>query len=212
MPAGQDLVAIGADLAPGTILGAYQRGCFPMPVEETIGWFSPENRGVLWPRNFRASRSLQKSSRRFTTTFNTAFDQVLTGCADPARSGSWIDANIAEAYTKLHRMGWVHSVEVWAGSELAGGLYGIGMGSFFAGESMFHRKTDASKVALMHLVELVRTNADSAGSPAIIDVQWLTPHLESLGAGEVSRQEYRSHVAEALATPGLFPVPDWSDE
>jgi len=209
MPIGQDLVAIGADLAPGTILNAYRYSCFPMPVEGLIGWFCPEHRGVLWPANLRVSRSLRKSSRRFTATVNTAFDQVLAGCADPERTERWIDEDIAEAYTNLHTMGWVHSVEVWDDEELAGGLYGIGMGSFFAGESMFHRKTDASKVALMHLVKLVTSHAQSPGSPALIDVQWLTPHLASLGAGEISRTEYRNRLTEAIATPGPFPIPDW---
>lgn len=204
MPEGQDLVAIGADLAPGTVLSAYQHGCFPMPVDGTFGWFSPEHRGIIRPSKLRISKSLRKSARRFRTTVNTAFDQVILGCADPSRTGSWIDDNILTAYSELHRMGWVHSIEVWDEDSLAGGLYGIGMGSFFAGESMFHRRTDASKVALMRLTELVQPDPASA-RPTLIDVQWQTDHLQSLGAEEISRHSYQSELAQALVTPGPFP-------
>lgn len=219
MPAGQDIVALGADLAPGTLLSAYRHGCFPMPVEGTIGWFSPEHRGVLVPSELRVSRSLRRSVKRFSTTINQAFDQVIVGCADPTRVGCWIDKEILDAYTRLHEMGWVHSVEVWDGDTLAGGLYGLGMGSFFAGESMFHRATDASKVALCALIDLVAPDVDglvsgpvgeagTAGDPILIDVQWLTPHLASLGASEIPRSQYRTRLEAAVATPGPFPVPD----
>ncbi len=197
---GEDLVATGADLEPGTVLSAYVAGCFPMPLSrKRLGWFSPDPRGILVPSKLRVSRSLRQSTRRFDVTVNAAFDQVIAGCADPSRPMGWIDHRITRAYQRLHQMGWVHSIEVWDDDGLAGGLYGVAIGGLFAGESMFHRRRDASKVALVHLVELVGTDA-----PAIIDVQWLTPHLASLGAEECSRARYRELVRRALAD-GLRP-------
>jgi leucyl/phenylalanyl-tRNA--protein transferase len=193
LPPGEDLVAGGADLEPGTLLGAYEAGCFPMPINrKRLGWFSPDPRGILRPSRLRVSRSLRRSVRRFDATVNQAFDQVLAGCADPSRPMGWIDQRIARAYTRLHRMGWVHSVEVWDDEGLAGGLYGVAIGGLFAGESMFHRRRDASKVALVHLVDLV--GIDDAN---LIDVQWLTPHLASLGAEECSRRQYFELSARA---------------
>jgi leucyl/phenylalanyl-tRNA--protein transferase len=194
-PTGDDLVAIGADLEPGTLLAAYAAGCFPMPINrKRIGWFSPDPRGVLHPGRLRVSRSLRRSMRRYEVSVDQVFDQVIAGCADPARPMGWIDQRISRAYTRLHEMGWVHSIEVWDGDGLAGGLYGLSIGRLFAGESMFHRRRDASKVALVHLVDLVGTEA-----PALIDVQWTTPHLASLGAEEVSRRHYLELVSSALA-------------
>lgn len=201
LTAGEDFIAVGADLEAGTVLSAYTQGYFPMPVDRKhIGWFSPDPRGVLDPGELRVSRSLRRSMRRYRLTVNEAFDQVLNGCADPARPMGWIDQRIRRAYTKLHHLGWVHSVEVWDDHGLAGGLYGLGIGGLFAGESMFHRRTDASKVALVHLVDLL--GSDSA---TIVDVQWLTPHLESLGATAVSRDRYQTMVADALAQGGPLP-------
>jgi len=200
LPPGEDLVATGADLEPGTLLAAYVAGCFPMPINrKRLGWFSPDPRGVLHPARLRVTRSLRRSVRRYEVSVNQAFDQVLAGCADPSRPMGWIDQRIARAYRRLHEMGWVHSIEVWDDEGLAGGLYGLSIGRLFAGESMFHRRRDASKVALVHLVELVGTDP-----PAIIDVQWATPHLISLGAEEIPRQGYRDLVAAALAE-GLEP-------
>ncbi len=200
LPPGEDLAATGADLEPGTLLAAYRAGCFPMPINrKRIGWFSPDPRGILRPENLRISRSLRQSTKRYRVTVNQAFDEVIAGCADPARPLGWIDRRIEQAYRRLHHMGWVHSVEVWDEEGLAGGLYGVSIGRLFAGESMFHRRRDASKVALVHLVELVGTEP-----PALIDVQWLTPHLASLGAEECSRARYRDLVGEALAD-GLRP-------
>ncbi len=209
LPAGEDLVATGADLEPGTLLAAYAAGCFPMPVHrKRIGWFSPDPRGILRPERLRVSRSLRQSTKRFEVSVNGAFDEVLAGCADPSRPMGWIDHRIARAYTRLHRMGWVHSVEVWDEDGLAGGLYGVAIGRLFAGESMFHRRRDASKVALVHLVELLGTEP-----PTLIDIQWLTPHLASLGAEECSRSRYLELLAMALANepapvaarPGMRP-------
>ncbi|MEM7323690.1 MAG: leucyl/phenylalanyl-tRNA--protein transferase [Actinomycetota bacterium] len=195
MPSDDDLVAIGADLEPGTVLGAYAAGCFPMPINRRhIGWFCPDPRGVLQPDKLRVTRSLRQSMKRYDVTVNRAFDEVLSACADPSRPMGWIDQRIRRAYTTLNRMGWVHSVEVWDEDGLAGGLYGVAIGPLFAGESMFHRRRDASKVALAHLVDLVGGEPD-----ALIDVQWLTPHLASLGAENRSRADYLDYVHRALA-------------
>jgi leucyl/phenylalanyl-tRNA---protein transferase len=196
---GDDVVAIGADLEPGTLLSAYRQGLFPMPVAAggDIAWWSPVRRGVLPLESLRVPRSLRKSARRFRTTVDTAYDEVVAGCADPTRPGGWIDDQVASAYRALHDLGWAHSVEVWRGDALAGGLYGVAIGGLFAGESMFHRERDASKVALMSLVALL---GDDPGN-RLLDVQWSTPHLQSLGAIEISRAEYARRLARALALP-----------
>lgn len=200
LPADEDLVAVGADLEPGTLLKAYSSGYFPMPVNRSdIGWFHPNPRGILPLAELRVSRSLRRSTRRYTATVDEAFDDVLAACADPARPQGWIDKRIVRAYTQLHRMGWAHSVEVWDDDGLAGGLYGVAIGGLFAGESMFHRRTDASKVALVNLVEMLSSNTDGP----LLDVQWVTPHLASLGVRPISRTEYsrRLNVALTLDLP-----------
>ncbi len=194
-PPDDDLVATGADLEPGTLLAAYVAGCFPMPINrKRLGWFSPEPRGILHPSDLRVTRSLRQSIKRYEVSVNQAFDDVIAGCADPSRPMGWIDQRIMKAYTRLHAMGWVHSVEVWDDDGLAGGLYGVSIGGLFAGESMFHRRRDASKVALTHLVDLV---GDTSAN--LIDVQWLTPHLSSLGATECSRARYVDLATSAIA-------------
>ena len=185
-----DLVAAGADLAPGTLLEAYRRGLFPMPSGrrgDPMLWFSPVRRGVLPLDGLRVSRSLRRSLGRFEIRVDTAVPEVIDACADPRRPAGWIDPAIRAAYLELHRLGWVHSVEAWCDGRLAGGLYGVSIGGLFAGESMFHRETDASKVALVGLVELLR---EAPGEPRLVDVQWQTPHLASLGVVQVSRREY----------------------
>ncbi len=203
LPAGEDLIATGADLEPGTLLAAYSAGCFPMPVNrKRIGWFSPDPRGVLRPANLRVTRSLRQSMKRYDVSVNRAFDQVISGCADPSRPMGWIDQRIMKAYTRLHTMGWVHSVEVWDDDGLAGGLYGVAIGGLFAGESMFHRRRDASKVALVHLVDLVGDDPQN-----LIDIQWLTPHLASLGAEECSRSEYLELATTAITRPATAAWP-----
>jgi leucyl/phenylalanyl-tRNA--protein transferase len=190
-----DLVGVGADLEPGTILAAYRRGLFPMPVDGRLGWWSPDPRGVLPVDGLRVSRSLRRSCRRFDVRVDTAFGNVIAACAEPDRRGGWITSKIVEAYVSLHRLGWAHSVESWtAEGRLAGGLYGIAIGGLFAGESMFHRESDASKVALVALVDLL-------GPGALLDVQWQTPHLASLGVTEMPRAEYLDRVAGALELP-----------
>ena len=197
---GSDVVAVGADLEPGTILAAYRCGLFPMPFDDgesaVLAWWSPDPRAVIPLDGLRVSRSLRKSAGRFEIRVDTAFAEVVAGCAAPRRTGAWITADIARAYLRLHELGWAHSVEAWAGGRLAGGLYGIGIGRFFAGESMFHRETDASKVALMGLVARL---ARAGG--LLLDVQWLTPHLASLGAVEIPRRRYLSLLGAALDGP-----------
>ena len=198
---GDDLVATGADLEPGTILEAYRRGLFPMPIggrRAPMAWFSPVRRGILRPRDLHVSRSLARSVRRFEIRVDTACAEVIDACADPTRPSGWIDDQIREAYLWLHALGWVHSVETWRDGRLVGGLYGVAIGGLFAGESMYHHETDASKVALVGLARLL-----DDGHDRLIDTQWQTPHLASLGVGEVSRDEYLRLLTEVLPMPDL---------
>ncbi len=193
-PARGDCVAVGGDLEPGTIVEAYRHGAFPMPVDGALAWWSPVRRGVLFPDQVHVSRSLRRSARAFTVTYDTDFAGVVAACADPARPGAWISPQIAAAYERLHQLGWAHSVETRdANGDLVGGLYGLQVGRLFAGESMFHHATDASKVALMALARL------QAGG--LVDVQWSTPHLASLGIVEVDRGEYLRRVGELVDQP-----------
>jgi len=200
-----DLVAIGADLEPGTVLQAYRRGLFPMPSGSSgdpMYWFCPVRRGVLPLDRLAVSRSLRRSSRDFEIRVDTSFDEVIAECADPRRPSGWIDADVREAYRRLHALGWAHSVEAWQDGRLAGGLYGVAIGGLFAGESMFHRVRDASKVALAGLVSGLR---DEHVAERLVDVQWLTPHLASLGAIEIPRAAYLQRLARAL-TVGAPPI------
>ena len=195
----QDVVAAGADLEPGTVLAAYRAGLFPMPEgRRQVLWWSPVDRGVFEPAGFTPSRTLRRARQRYEIRVDTAFDEVLRGCADPSRPGAWIDAGIIAAYTRLHELGWVHSVEACDDEGLAGGLYGVAIGGLFAGESMFHRRTDASKAAVAGTIELL---SDRHARARVFDVQWLTPHLESLGAVEIPRREYLRRLGPALAVP-----------
>jgi leucyl/phenylalanyl-tRNA--protein transferase len=193
------VVGVGADLQPGTLLAAYRRGLFPMPVSgaSRVAWWSPDPRGVLPLDGLRVTRSLRQSCRRYEVRVDTAFETVVQACAEPSRDGGWINQQVVEAYTRLHELGWAHSVESWAeDGTLAGGLYGVAIGGFFAGESMFHLQRDASKVALVGLVERLRV----AGA-VLLDVQWTTPHLASLGAIDMRRRRYLDLLAEAVALP-----------
>jgi leucyl/phenylalanyl-tRNA--protein transferase len=196
-----DVIAVGADLAPGTLLQAYRKGMFPMNLSDGhLGWWSPVERAIIPLDGLRVSRSLRKSVRRFTVTVDDDFEGVIEGCADPTREGGWITGDIVSAYEELHRLGWAHSVEVWdSEGDLAGGLYGVAIGGLFAGESMFHRARDASKVALVHLVVVM-----NQGGGKLIDVQWMTPHLEAMGAVTIGRDAYLARLPEALAAPGPF--------
>jgi leucyl/phenylalanyl-tRNA---protein transferase len=218
LPPGEEIVGLGADLEPGTILAAYRSGIFPMPVSRRgpIGWWSPDPRGVLHLDDLRVSRSLRAASRRFEIRVDTAYDDVIRACADPRRPSGWIRRDVIEAYARLHELGWVHSIEAWSvdpggGERLAGGLYGVAVAGLFAGESMFHRERDASKAALVALVDMLRAASDrdivgrqAAGRVVprrLLDVQWATPHLVSLGATEVSRADYLALLQDALALP-----------
>jgi leucyl/phenylalanyl-tRNA--protein transferase len=203
--AGEDgLLAIGADLEPATLVAAYRNGIFPMPIPGVaeMGWFSPDPRGIVPLDAFRPGRSLRRATRRFAVTADQAFADVVAGCADPRRPGGWITPAIRAAYERLHALGWAHSIEVWdAGGTLAGGLYGVEIGGLFAAESKFHVRTDASKVALVALVERLRA---AGGGERLLDVQWTTPHLRSLGAVDVAREDYLARLPAALHAPPAF--------
>jgi leucyl/phenylalanyl-tRNA--protein transferase len=193
----QDLVAGGADLEPATLIDAYRRGLFPMVVTElggVLGWWSPDPRGILPLDGLRVTRSLRQSMKRYTVRVDTCFADVIHGCADPSRDAGWISADFVDAYVRLHERGWAHSVEVFDRSgTLAGGLYGVRIGRFFAGESMFHRQRDASKIALVALVSVMRESGMT-----LLDTQWCSEHLASLGAVAIPRAEYLARLASAV--------------
>jgi leucyl/phenylalanyl-tRNA--protein transferase len=194
------LVGVGADLRPGTLIAGYRMGLFPMPMgRRDIGWWSPDPRGILPLDALHVSRSLRQSVRRYETRVDTAFREVMIGCADPSRPNGWINRAFIDAYCELHRLGWAHSVETYdRAGDLVGGLYGVRVGGFFAGESMFSRATDASKVALVRLVDELRRVGVQ-----LLDVQWTTSHLVSLGAIDVPRRRYLALLADAVGTgPG----------
>ena len=192
------IVGIGADLEPGTLLAAYRSGIFPMPLDGgPMAWWSPDPRAVLPIGSLKVSRSLRASCRRYEVRIDTAFRDVVEACADPGRSGGWITEAIVDAYERLHELGWAHSVEAWDEDGLAGGLYGVAMGGLVAGESMVHSRRDASKVALVAL----RGVLDDGDPRRLLDVQWRTDHLASLGAIEISRDQYLDRLATALQAP-----------
>ena len=184
-----DLISIGADLETSTLIKAYSSGYFPMEVSDEngnmiLGWFSPIKRGVLPLGNLRITKSMKKSYNRFTYKIDQKFEKVMR--------------KFIYNYTKLHELGFAHSVEVYEDDELVGGLYGVSLGAFFAGESMFSTKSDASKVALIKLIEILKDQ-----KALLLDTQWLTPHLASLGAIEISRNEYSIQLNEALIKPSM---------
>ena len=193
-----DVIAAGGDLAPATLVAAYRQGLFPMAVdgrEPVLGWWSPDPRGIVPLDGLRVTRSMRQSAKRFEVRVDTCFADVIRACADPSRDSGWISGEFIEAFTAMHQLGWAHSVEAFDRSgRLAGGLYGVRINGLFAGESMFHQQRDASKVALMALVELMRGTGMT-----LLDVQWRTEHLASLGAIEVDRRHYLGLLAEALA-------------
>ena len=205
---GEDLAAIGADLEPGTLLAAYRSGLFPMPVDphrrrSKMAWFSPDPRGIIPLDGLHVSRSLRRSIPRFEIRMDTLFTEVVRACGDPSRPGRWITSPIVDAYTALFDLGWGHSVEVYEDGELVGGLYGLRIERFFAGEAMFHTATDASKVALVALVDWLNdTGAE------LLDVQWVTDHLATLGAVAIPRSEYmeRLHSATRTRTRKITPA------
>ncbi len=191
------IVGIGADLEPATLLAAYRAGIFPMHLRRRqLAWWSPDPRGILPVDGLKVSRSLRKSCARFEVRVDTAFRAVMAACGDSKRPNGWINKDILAAYLRLHELGWAHSIETWRDGRLVGGLYGVAIGGLFAGESMFHHETDASKAALVGLVGLLDAHPDT-----LLDCQWVTPHLASLGAIEVPRDTYLARLERALARP-----------
>jgi len=197
------LVGVGADLEAGTLLAAYRRGLFPMPADHRsrVAWFSPDPRGILDFDDLVLSRSLRRSCRRYDVTINRDFEAVITKCASLPRIGGWISPEIIDAYHHLHELGWAHSVEAWDNNELVGGLYGVQINGLFAGESMFHLAADASKVALVGLVAVLG-HVDAS----LLDVQWKTDHLATLGVREISQQSYLTRLAKAVTRSTARPI------
>jgi leucyl/phenylalanyl-tRNA--protein transferase len=199
-------------LTPALLLSGYAQGIFPMAESQhdtTLHWVDPSQRGIMPLDSFHISRSLSAKirARTFTIRTNTAFEQIVDGCAD--RPVTWINAELRDLYLRLHAAGHAHSVEVWNGSDLAGGVFGVSLGAAFFGESMFSRETDASKIALAYLVDrLVR------GGFLLFDTQFLTSHLQSLGGTEIPRAEYRVRLAAALKENADFnrPTPASPDQ
>ncbi|MFD1252056.1 Leucyl/phenylalanyl-tRNA--protein transferase [Devosia equisanguinis] len=189
------------DITPELIIRAYRAGIFPMAEDagdENLFWVSPEERGVIPLDGFHLSRSLRKAMRKsgWAIRVDTDWDGIIEGCATVGedRHSTWINATIRAVYGELFRRGVAHTVEVWDGSDLVGGLYGLAIGAAFFGESMFHRRTDASKMAMAHLVERLNT-----GGFVLLDTQFLTDHLASLGGIEISRADYEDQLARATA-------------
>ena len=193
------LVAIGGDLSVPRLLLAYRSGVFPWTVNP-ITWWSPDPRAIFDLDRFRASRSLEKFMRKqpFELTMDHAFRRVMEGCAEaaPGREQTWVTPEFLDAYTRLHEQGHAHSVECWQADELVGGIYGVSIGGFFAGESMFHRASNASKVALCHLVDQLRAHGF-----ALFDIQMVTPATSRLGAIEIPRSEYLRRLEAAVSSP-----------
>lgn len=196
------LVGVGGDLGPRRLLEAYRRGIFPWYDAETpILWWSPDPRAIFELDGLHVSRRLARTVRsgKFEVTVDRDFAGVIRGCADRPEAGVWITPEMIEAYERLHRLGHAHSVEVWHEGQLAGGLYGVAVGSLFAGESMFTRVRDASKVALVHLMGRLRERGYQ-----LFDVQFLNDHTASLGAVEIPRREYLARLRRALERPAPF--------
>ncbi len=203
------LLAAGADLSPQRLLDAYSHGVFPWYSEgQQIMWWSPNPRMVLVPQEFVPSRSLAKTLRNksYEVRFDTSFREVMLACSEPrdGQAGTWISPEMMNAYCALHELGYAHSVETWMGNELAGGLYGVAIGKMFYGESMFARKTDASKIALANLAQIL-----VAQDFGLIDCQMSTQHLASLGAREIPRKEFINKINKLCNIPHA--PKKWSD-
>jgi leucyl/phenylalanyl-tRNA---protein transferase len=193
-------LAHGGDLEPSTLVAAYRQGIFPWPFDEHgLLWWSPDPRAVIPMDGLRVSRRLARTLRRggFRVTLNAAFDEVVAGCA--AREATWITPAMRRAYGRLHELGWAHSVEVWIDGALAGGLYGLAIGALFGAESMFHRATDASKIAMVALAQHARRVGIT-----LIDAQVPSAHIMSMGAVELARERYLAALAEAVRRPVRF--------
>ena len=204
---GDGLLMVGGELAPTWLLEAYRRGIFPWPIVEgdveILAWFSPDPRTVLEFERLHVPRRVRRRMRtgRWQVTFDQAFSEVMGGCAAPRarETGTWITPRLARAYLQLHALGWAHSVEVWEETQLVGGLYGVAVGGFFAGESMFHRQRDASKVALVALVQRLERRGFS-----LLDVQQSSPHLVRMGATDIPRWKFLRRLRRALELPVSF--------
>lgn len=188
------------------LVNAYAQGVFPMAHREDdweVYWYAPDPRAIIELDEFHVSRRLRQTVRKepFEIRFSTAFEAVMRACAEPRGDGqgTWISEDLVAAYVELHELGFAHSVETWLDGELVGGLYGVAVRGLFAGESMFHRETDASKVALVHLVRRLKSKGY-----VLLDIQFLTSHLERFGAKEIPRAEYESRVAEAMEVEARF--------
>lgn len=197
------LLAAGGDLSPGRLVDAYARGIFPwFNDEEPLLWWSPDPRMVVFAAERRVTRSLRKviASGRYRVTLDAAFPHVMAGCAEPrpGQDGTWITPRIVDAYLELHRLGYAHSVEAWDGDDLAGGLYGVAIGRMFFGESMFARRSDASKVAFITLLEQLER-----WEMPLVDCQVPTEHLASLGGREIPRTEFLEHVRRLVRQPAV---------
>ncbi len=196
------LVALGGDLSTARLLLAYRMGIFPWTVDP-LTWWSPDPRGIFELDQFHVPRSLARVIRKavFRPTVDRAFQEVMEGCAAPARGrrSTWITDEFLEAYTRLHLDGHAHSLECWQGDQLAGGIYGVAIGGFFAGESMFHQTTDASKIALFHLVEHLKRRGF-----VLFDIQMLTPITTQLGGTTIPRAQYLQRLASAIEKPCSF--------
>ena len=196
-----DLITVGADLEISTLINAYTNGYFPMEVSidrknKTTGWFSPKLRGIIPIDKLHVTKSMRRSYKNFTFEIDNNFENIMRKCMETPRKGGWINERYIEKYHDLYNAGFAHSVEVYSQNELVGGLYGVSIGGLFAGESMFSLKSDASKVALMKLIEILK----SIGAK-LLDTQWLTPHLKSLGAVVVPREKYGQMLKNAIAEP-----------
>lgn len=202
------LLATGGNLSPGIVLSAYEQGIFPWYDREPILWFSPDPRFVLYLRDFHISKRLRRTARNtpWTVTFDHDFPAVIEGCRTirKAGEGTWITPEMVSAYTQLHRLGYTHSVEVWENDTLVGGLYGLGIGSFFAGESMFSRKRDASKLAFIALVGFLHSR-----SVSMIDCQSYTNYLASFGAIDIPREDFLATIGELQRR--IPSGPKWQD-
>ncbi len=209
----REIIAVGEDFTPSTLLTAYRQGIFPWPQSRKIvPWCSPDPRAIypLPPPGVvpHWSRSLRRTLRThpFAITVDQAFSEVMRSCGDERRGGTWITPEMVAGYAQLHALGWAHSLEVWEvdatsnARELVGGIYGIAIGSLFAGESMFHRRTDASKIAFANLVQRLM-----AGGFTVFDVQVMNDHLASLGCTEIRRAHYLDVIAQAIARPARLP-------
>jgi len=198
-----DIIAIGDDLSVETLREAYRHGIFPWPHDKLpLPWFSPRRRAVIFFDELHIGRTLRRSMRRaqFTFTIDKAFDSVIRACASTPRAegeGTWIGPEIIRAYSRLHLEGDAHSVEAWEGNALVGGLYGIDAGGLFTGESMFHHRPEASKVALLHLIDHMRERGAT-----LLDCQIMTPHVRALGAREIPRAQFLDLLAETQALAG----------